>query len=68
MLILLILSKKVPPKAAKFRFLGAAKFLWEVLALEARHKVKWSGIAGHGVIIQESLFFTPSACNLKIKT
>ncbi len=35
-----------------WRFLGAAKFLWEVFTLEARYKVKWGGIAGHGAIIK----------------
>ncbi len=39
-------------KAAKFRFLAVAKFLWEVLALEARYKVKWGGIASHGAVIK----------------
>ncbi|MBA7633864.1 hypothetical protein ES703_41435 [subsurface metagenome] len=35
-----------------WRFLGAAKFLWEVFTLEARYKVKWGGISSHGAIIK----------------
>ena len=35
-----------------WRFLGAAKSLWEVLTPEARYKMKWGGIASHGAIIE----------------
>ena len=47
-----IIKGLIPYSCYNWRFLAAAKLLWEVLALEPRYKMKWGGIASHGAIIK----------------